>query len=129
MHIGVVWGSAIVIVLSLVKSIAGQSKSYSIYLFLMGLCTFVLTMFSWYLAYLAFFSPCALKWNEMLNQSAKTFTGWLADRLPAPDQGVFSESNVFTYAEDDKPGVMIFLVDLVTATMYAITFLSSLCLC
>lgn len=129
MHLDVACGSCVIFILCVVRAISGKSSSYSCYLFLMGLCSFVLTLHTGYLAYLAFFSPCAINFNEYLRNGAKSFLASISDSLPAPDRGFFGEKSVFNYVEDDRKGVLIFVADLVNFLLYFGTFINAIVLC
>lgn len=128
-HLNMAYGSVFMVLLSLAKCSTGRSKNYSCYLFLVGICSLVATIFSGYLAYLAFYSPCTMKGSDIITNVGKTAISFIADSLPSPDKGYFNESNVFKSAEDDKPGVIIFLVDVVNFIAYFVMFITSTVLC
>ena len=130
LHINVVYMSALIAVLCLLKSATGySSKSYSCYLFLTGLLTFFATITTGYLAYLTFYSPCAIKTNEIFTNLSKTLAGSLADSLPSPDRGLFGESNVLQVADEDRKGVLIFFIDVANFFAYFVAFLTATLLC
>lgn len=130
MHLTVASASGLIVLLCVVKSAMGfRGKSHSCYLFLIGVLTFFVTLFTGYLAYLSFYSPCALKVNELFSNLLKTSLGSLTDSLPAPERGVFGESNVIQVANEDRRGVAIFAIDLSNFAFYFAAFLTSTLLC
>lgn len=130
MHLTVAVLSGFLVLISLAKSATGyNSKSYSCYLFIIGLFTFFVTLFTGYLAYLAFYSPCAPRVGELATNISRTLFGSISDSLPAPDKGLFGESNVLSVANEDRNGVLIFIFDLVNFIFYFAVFLTSTLLC
>lgn len=129
MHLFVAYGSIFILILCLAKCAGGDSHSHSCYLLLMTLTTFMGTLFTGYLAYLAFYSPCSLKASELISNTLKTIVGSMADTLPAPDKRVFGESNVIDLAREDAPGVWIFFIDVFNFILYLSGFISAFVLC
>lgn len=129
-HLTIAYGSGFIILLCLAKSATGQSRSYSCYLLLIGISTFIATLSTGYLAYLAFYSPCSTKINGILTSMEKTVVGMFSSSLPAPERSVFGETSVFSPSNrDDRQGVLIFLFDLVNFILYCSAFLKSTLLC
>ena len=127
-HIVVAYGSIVVLFVCLINCLPGERRNYSCYLLLIGLSTFVGTIYTGYLAYLAYYSPCSLKVNELLANSLKTVIGAF-ENLPSPDKGLFNESNVFQLASEDREGVIIFFIDLFNFFLYLSAFVSAILLC
>lgn len=130
LHQYIILGSFLIFIICLLKCCTGKNRSYSCYLFVMVILNFIMTLVTGYIAYLAFFSPCALGLKDLVTAGIKTGLGAiLKDPLPAPDKGVFNEPNVFQYAREDGYGVIIFLIDLFSFIAYVSGFLTGLSLC
>lgn len=128
-QLNIAYGSVLILLLCLIKCGTGQSKSYSCYILLIALMTFFGTIFTGYVAYLAYWSPCTTKLSELLQNTAKSVFGLIADHLPSPDKRLLAESNVFQLAQDDKAGVLIFFLDFFIFVMYLSGFISASLLC
>lgn len=128
-QLNIAYGGVLILLLCLIKCGTGESKSYSCYIFLIALMTFFGTIFTGYVAYLAYWSPCTLKLSEVLQNASKSVLGFLADNLPSPDKRLLNESNVFQLAQDDKPGVLVFFLDFFIFVMYLSGFISATLLC
>lgn len=129
MHMYVAYGSIITLLICLAKCSSGESPSYSCYLTMISLTTLVGTLFTGYLAYLAFYSPCSLKIGEIFANTVKTAFGKILDNLPPPDRKVFGESNVFDLGREDREGVWIFMIDIFNFVLYLSAFISATTLC
>lgn len=129
MHGYVAAGSVVIIVLCFLKSCTGRSKSYSCYLFLMGLCTFAMALFTGYLAYLSFYSPCVASVNDLFSKAMKSLAASVSENLPNPERGLFNEKNVLNYMEQDSKGVLIFIFDAVNFVFYFSAFLTASLMC
>lgn len=128
MHLPVAGMSLFIVLICLMKSCCGyKSKSYSCYLFIIGLTTFCITLFTAYLAYLAFWSTCANTIGEIASNTAKTLIGRFVDKLPSPEN--METTNVFNVTGEDRNGMIIFLLDLANAIFYGSIFLVSTTLC
>lgn len=126
MHLYVAYGSLFLLLISLAKCGSGESNDYSCYLFLVRLSTFIAAVYTGYLAYLAFYSPCTLKMGDLATNALKTL-GSLVGEMPSPDKGLFGESNVIQVAQDDKPGALIFFMDIFNFILYFAAFMGSVC--
>lgn len=124
MQLYTAYASVFLLIVCLTKCSTGESKSYSCYFTLVGFTTFVLTLYTGYLAYLAFYTPCALKGQELAANAIKTFAGIFDSKLPSPDKGLFHESNVFQLIDEDKEGVLIFFVDFMNFIFYLSGFIT-----
>lgn len=128
-HIHVIYFSAAVLLLALVKAATGRSKSYGCYLFLVGLISFLATLHTGYLAYLAYYTPCTLNGSQLVSGAIKSAMSVFDTSLPAPDKRLMGEKSVFDYMDDDKNGVIIFFMDLFNFILYLSAFVSSTLLC
>lgn len=129
MHLNVIYLSGFLFVFCLAKSVLGyKSKSYCCYRFLITLFTLVCTIFTGYLAYLALYSPCALKSSEIATNLGKTLLSPFVDQLPSPDRGMFGETTVLDVTKEDRNGLIIFILDATNFVFYLSIFLSSLTL-
>lgn len=130
-HMTVAAMSFLVLVVTILKCCClGTSKNHSCYLFTAGLLTLVCTLATGYLAYLAFYSPCTLKLQELAANWMKTLVGKLVNEpLPRPDREIFGESNVIKFAEADKLGLTVFILDIFSFALYLGAFAGSLNLC
>lgn len=128
MHLFVVYMSIFILFLCLAKASTGRSKSYACYMFLIGLATLITAVFTGYLAYLTFYSPCSLKLAELATNAVRTIMGSF-EKIPSPEKGVFNESNVFQLYREDKSGLTIFLIDIFNFMTYLTFFVNATMLC
>lgn len=115
-----------VMILALATRVFCTQNGYPGYMFLIGFIALIGTIATGYLAYLSFYSPCVLDWEETPKNIAKSILGKFTDTLPSPDKGVLGERNVLQLAEQDRYGVIVFGIDIFIFILFLSTFLSSL---
>lgn len=128
-HMHVVYFSVAALFLAFIKAASGRSKHYGCYLFLIGLITFLATIHTGYLAYLAFYTPCTLTGSQIVSGTLKSAASLFDTSLPSPDKGLMGEKSVFDYIRDDRDGVIIFFMDLFNFILYLSAFVGSTLLC
>lgn len=117
---------AVIFAVAILRCCQGATKTYSCYLTLVAILTFIATIITGYLSYLAYYSPCPASFEHIATNLVKTFVSKLATSVPSPERGIFGEANVFTYVKEDPSGVTIFALNLFMCLINASIFLSSL---
>lgn len=132
-HANVIYLSFFMLVISWIKCACGASKSHSCYLFLMAMCSFVGMLFTGYMAYLSFYNPCVISVNEIVQKAGKTlmseFFSTIKESVSGPELGRYGETNVFNYVKEDKFGLGIFIINVMTCFSFFANFVSSITLC
>lgn len=126
-HIVILYISAVVMLISFIKCMSGECRSYSCYKLAMACVACIGAAFTGYTAYLAFYSPCGTSVPDILTNTVKTITSKFVDHMPSPDKGVFGETSVFQQFKEgrDVPGIVIFLLDAFNFIMYISLFLNT----
>lgn len=131
MHRLVILGSLCLLVLAIFRCCFTRT-GYPLFMGLASLGTFIATIYTGYLAYLAFYSPCyppdtvVRSVNDIVD-SAKSFV----DKIFSNKEGgsaniLITNTNVFQYGEYDRNGLYIFGIDMLIFFLTLTEFLGTL---